>query len=73
MYNIFIKRIIKVDIPNTTETPEALLKTAEEKKAKETIISDTFLIEDDKQIIIAKQKVIYDGVGKVLRFDHILT
>jgi len=71
MYNIFIKRIIKVDIPNTTETAEALLKTAEEKKAKETIISDTFLIEDERQIIIAKEKVIYDGVGKVIRFENL--
>jgi len=71
MYNIFIKRIIKVDIPNTIETPEALLKTAEEKKAKETIISDTFMVEDDRQIIIAKEKVIYDGVGKVIRFENL--
>lgn len=71
MYNIFIKRIIKLDIPNTTETPETLLKTAEEKLAKETIISDTFLIEDENKIIIAKEKVIYDTVGKVIRFENV--
>ena len=70
MYNIFIKRIIKVDIPNTIETPETLLKTAEEKKAKETIISDTFMVEDENKLIIAKEKVIYDGVGKVIRFEN---
>ena len=69
MYKTYIKRIIEVEVLGVT--PEEKLALMKEKKAKETIISDTFLIEDDKQIIIAKEKVIYDGVGKVIRFENL--
>ena len=70
MYKTYIKRIIEVVVSG--KTPEELLTSAKELKAEEKIISDTFMVEDEGECIIAKQKVIYDGVGKVLRFDHIL-
>ncbi len=70
MYHTYIKRIIEVVVPGTT--PEELLNSAKELKVKENVISDTFLVEDENELIIAKQKVTYDGVGKVLRTDHIL-
>lgn len=69
MYKTFIKRIIEVEVEGTT--PEEKLAKAKEKKAEERIISDTFLVEDDNQLIVAKEKVIYDGVGKVIRFENL--
>lgn len=71
MYKTYIKRIIEVVVSG--KTPEELLTSAKELKAEEKIISDTFMVEDESGCIIAKQKVIYDGVGKILRVDHILT
>mgnify|MGYP001568728685 CR=1 FL=1 len=70
MYRTYIKRIIEIEAPG--DTPEAILKAAMGNKYAEKIVSDTFMVEDEKELIIAKQKVIYDGVGKVLRVDHIL-
>jgi len=69
MYKTYIKRIIEVEVDGST--PEEKLENAKKKTAKETIISDTFLVEDEKEIIIAKEKVIYDGVGKVIRFENV--
>lgn len=68
MYRTYIKRIIEVVIPG--ETPKELLTSAKELKVQEKIISDTFMVEDENEMIIAKQKVIYDGVGKVLRYGN---
>lgn len=70
MYRTYIKRIIEVDVLG--DTPEEKLENAKKKTAQERIISDTFMVENEKEEIIVKQKIIYDGVGKVLRFEHIL-
>ncbi len=74
MYSAYIKRIIKVKIPLTSEiseTPDEVLEKAKHTLEGE-VISDTFLVEDENELIVAKQKVVYDGIGKVLREDHIL-
>ena len=76
MYYGFRKRITRIEIPNTTETPEEVLKLAKEKEFEEKLISDSFFIEEKEDgtgTIIAKEKVIYDGseLGKVLRYTSL--
>jgi hypothetical protein len=70
MYHTYIKRILKVEV--TGDTPEEVLAELKKKQTQEILISDTFLVEDDNELIVAKQKVIYDGVGKVLREERLL-
>jgi hypothetical protein len=67
MYSTYIKRIIRVEVLGAT--PEEKLSAAKEQKAVEEIISDTFFVEDDKGLIVHKEKVIYDGVGKHFVFE----
>jgi len=69
MYRNLIKRMIEVTVSG--ETPEELLTAMIQKKTEERIISDTFMVEDEKGNIIAKQKAVYDGVGKVIRFENL--
>lgn len=70
MYRTLIKRIIEIKVEG--ETPEEILKLAREKKFEEKIISDTFMVKDKEDIVIAKHKVIYVGDGEVLRYDKLL-
>jgi len=61
MYKIYTKRIIELEIPVGTKTPEELLKVAKEETSKEKIISNTFMVLDEAGIILAKEKIVNGG------------
>ena len=71
--NMYIKRIIYLPDADAKGTPEEILARIKAKSTKDVIISDTFLVEDDSGIMVAKEKVIYDGsqFGKSLVFGSI--
>ena len=69
MYYAYIKRIIKVDVAG--ENPEELLKLIKEKTLPEKIISNTFIVEDEKGIIADKEKVIYEGDGHAFVYTNL--
>ena len=62
----YIKRVIRVEIPTVELSKDAtsVLVVSTQKIYPETVISETFIIEDDKtHLIVAKEKVVYDGKG----------
>ena len=71
--NTYIKRIIYLPEANIKGTPTEVLASIKETPAKEVILSDTFLVEGDDGIIVAKEKIVYEGnpLGKSLVFGSI--
>ena len=69
----YIKRVIKVNISPLSSSKDAatLLATSISKVNPETIVSETFLVEDTKAVIpiVAKEKVVYDGKGHIFAWD----
>jgi hypothetical protein len=66
MYHTYIKRIIKIEVPGAT--PEETLENAKKQKFEERVISDSFFIEDDNELVLAKEKIIYGTTGKSFMF-----
>ena len=71
--NAYIKRIIYLPDADVSGKSEDVLSSIKEIKTREVIISDTFLVEDDKGMMVAKEKIVYEGnpLGKSLVFGSI--
>ena len=69
MYYAYSKRIIRFKV--TERLPNEMLALVK-KGAPEEVISDTFFIDNEEGIVVAKEKVIYDGTefGKSIVSDR---
>ena len=63
----YSKRVIKFEI-NGDLPAEEMLKLAKIGGLPESVVSDTFLITDKEGMILAKDKVVYDGSDNGMSF-----